>query len=445
MAKEKFLIVGSGGRESAFATKLAAECELYAVVDHANGSIVAAVAASGGQHTIGKSDDPQVVLSFAQQHAVDYVFVSADNPLAAGVVDVLLAHNIKAVGATQAAARIEWDKMYSIDMVKAVRPQHTPAYEVATDATQVAAAVKQFADANKEIVVKPQGLTGGKGVQVMGEHLQNYDEAAAYATTLINKDGAVLLTEKLRGFEFTIMGLTDGTNLVLAPATYDYPYRYDGDRGKGTGGMGCFTAPDHRLPFLTEGDIATCRDIMQAVLDSMRADGLHFNGVLNGGFFKTAEGIRFMEFNGRFGDPEALNILMLLQSSFAALIKSMWEKNLNSEAVQFAEQASVVKYLVAPEYPDPSPESSHYEVDEAALAAANIHLFYASTVQSADKTYYETLKKSRVLALGALAPTIPEAADTINTALATHIKTIDGNALEYRQDIGTPASLQTLS
>lgn len=447
---EKFLIVGSGGREAAFAKRLAEDSIVHAVADHANPSIVAAVTATGGQYTIAKSDDPQAVLTHAQQYAVDYVFVSADNPLAAGVVDVLLAHNIKAVGPTRAAAAIEWDKLYAIKKMQAVCPQYTPAYQIATTAMAVALAMQQFADEGKEVVVKPQGLTGGKGVQVMGEHLADYAACRAYANSLVAKDGAVLLTEKLSGEEFTVMGLTDGENLVLAPATYDYPYRFDGDRGPGTGGMGCWTAANGKLPFLTNADIATCREIMQAVLAAMRADGLHFNGVLNGGFFKTANGIRFMEFNGRFGDPEALNILLLLQTPFSQLIKSIWHKTLSPAVAQFAAQASVVKYLVAPEYPSPSPVATHYRIDERAITASGVQIFYASTVRyqsdTGDKgggdeadgeaSEYETLKKSRVLALGTTAATPHAAAMQINTAIDAHIHaTANTPPLAYRRDI----------
>ena len=117
MNKKKFLIVGSGGRESAFAMQLAEDTELYAVIGHKNQSIVDCVAQSGGKYLIGDSDDPRTVLEFAKQNSIDYAFVNADQPLANGVVDILLENNFRAIGGTRKATRIEWDKIYSIQNV----------------------------------------------------------------------------------------------------------------------------------------------------------------------------------------------------------------------------------------------------------------------------------------------------------------------------------------
>ena len=165
--------------------------------------------------------------------------------------------------------------------------------------------------------------------------------------------------ERLDGIEFTIMGITDGEHLVIPPASYDYPFRHEGDRGAGTGGMGCFTNSEKRLPFMSEQDLDDCRQIMQRIIDEMRKAGSRFNGVLNGGFFKTPAGIKFMEFNGRFGDPEGLNILSILETSFSDLLVHIWSGTLSDKAVSFAKKAGVVKYLVANEYPCGKPEPGH--------------------------------------------------------------------------------------
>lgn len=440
MTREKFMIVGSGGRESAFARRLIEDTILYAVIEHENPTILSCVKKSGGQCLVGDPSNPQVVLGFAQKSAVDYVFVSSDEPLANGVVDLLLENGIKAIGGTKQATRIEWDKIYSIEMMKKVCPEFTPFFTVVSNLSEVEKAISVFEQMGLQIVVKPQGLTGGKGVKVMPEHLSTYRDAFNYAVSLLEQrpDEKVLLVEKLHGIEFTIMGLTDGTNLVLSPASYDYPFRLAGDQGPGTGGMGCFTNNTKALPFMTDDDLNTCRNIMQRVVDEMRSDGLHFKGVLNGGFFVTKQGIRFMEFNGRFGDPEGLNILTILKGSFSQIIRDMWYQNLDDKNVEFIEKASVIKYLVAHEYPEESGHSTQFSVDVDSIEKMGLSVFFAVCVSREGR--YETLRRSRVFAVGATADRIDEASEKIDEAIVRHVQ----GDLDYRKDIGSAAYLAGL-
>jgi len=458
---KKFLIVGSGGRESAFALKLSEEnIALYAVVDHENPTIIDCVQATGGRYLVAKTTDAAAISQFAVRHKIDYAFVNADDPLAHGVVDELLKHKIKAVGGTQAATRIEWDKVYALQLMERVCPEFTPMYKVVSRPEEIAAALNAFKKRKLLVVVKPQGLTGGKGVKVMREHLRSYQASADYAASLLrrNKAAKVLFVEKLNGIEFTIMGFSDGKHLVMAPASYDYPYRRENDKGAGTGGMGCFTNTNKKLPFMSDKDWAACRTMMQRVIRALREEKLPFKGVLNGGFFKTRDGMRFMEFNARFGDPEALNILALLQTPLAAIIKDLYHGRLRAQRVKFIRKASVVKYLVAKEYPERSARKLRFSVAEKAIVDDNINIFYASCVRAAGKAsaqkkigaakadvaktdvLFDTLKKSRVLALGKVHSSIADASDAINRAIADHI---DGR-LEYRRDIGAPKSLQKL-
>ncbi len=442
MNKQRFLIVGSGGRESAFAEHLAQDTELHAITGHYNPTIIENVARSGGSYLICDPADSARIAEYAVKNHIDYAFVSADGPLAAGVIDALLACDIKAVGGTKEATRIEWDKIYSIDLVNKVCPEFTPLYKVVNSVKDISGVIGDFENQAIQIVVKPQGLTGGKGVKVMPEHLKSYAEAADYTKQLLIKNPAekVLIVERLEGIEFTVMGLTDGENLVLSPASYDYPFRSENDLGAGTGGMGCFTNNEKKLPFMQDQDLADCEYIMQSVIDEMKKRGLFFNGVLNGGFFKTGQGIKFMEFNGRFGDPEGLNILSVLQSSFSGLIRDLWHKTLHEDKVSFIKKASVIKYLVAQEYPEASKEIISFSVNEAGIKQAGLKIFFASA-EKQDNQHYHTLKTSRVVAIGAVADTIPEASQHINDAIDHHIT----GDLDYRRDIGSEKNLQKLA
>ncbi len=439
--KQNFLIVGSGGRESAFALKLFAETKLYAFIGHENPTIVDCVTKSGGKYIVDDVCNGQAVAEFAVDNAIDYAFVSADDPLANGVVDALLEKNIKTVGGTRDATRIEWDKIYSIEMMQKTSPEFTPYYQVVQNKTQLPAIIKMFEDKNMQIVVKPQGLTGGKGVKVMPDHLPTYVDCADYATQLLEKspNEEILLVEKLNGIEFTIMGLTDGQNLILAPASYDYPFRFEDDLGAGTGGMGCFTNNEAKLPFMSDKDLQDCKIIMQRIIRQIQNEGLFFNGVLNGGFFKTQHGIQFMEFNGRFGDPEGLNILTILKSSFADLIKRMWNKTLSADKVYFTNKACVVKYLVAKEYPQESKAPSVFTLDEEAIYDMGVKVFFAAAVKLGDGRY-QTLKKSRVIAFGAVADKIADAGSLVNQAIEKFVHA----DLDYRADIGAQENLDKL-
>ncbi len=432
--KEKFLIIGSGGRESSFATNLMQDSKVYAVIDHENPTIIDAVRVSGGEYLIGNSNDPQVVAQFADKHSVDYAFISSDNALAAGVVDELLKHSIKAVGGTKAATRIEWDKSYALHLMQEECPIATPHFIEITTLDKVDEAISSFAERQAAIVVKPQGLTGGKGVKLMPEHLANYDACKDYVKQLLSEkpDESVLLVEKFQGQEFTIMGLTDGKKLVLTPASYDYPYRFDGDTGPGTGGMGCFTCADGKLPFLEDADMQACHKIMQKIINRIERDGHSYKGVINGGFFKTEQGIKFMEFNARFGDPEAINVFAVMESSLATLVKDIWHEQLNDASVAFMQKASVAKYLVAKEYPLPSAEAITYSFDFARAESMGAKVLAAHTKRQEGSNHLITLKRSRVLAVVHTADTLEESAKQVNKVIS---ECLDGR-LEYRQDIG---------
>ena len=442
--KEKFLIVGSGGRESAFALKLKEESgiSIYAVIDHENPTIVDCVKSSGGKHIVENTTNARAISKFAKEHKIDYAFVNADAPLACGVVDELQKNGIKAVGGTKAATRIEWDKVYSMQLMASICPEFTPFHRIISSQEELGDAINEFKKKRLLIVVKPQGLTGGKGVKVMPKHLKTYQDSANYASLLLNsnKGEKVLLVEKLNGIEFTIMGFTDGEHLVLSPASYDYPYRKEGDKGPGTGGMGCFTSTQKKLPFMTHKDFSDCRTIMRRVIQSMKAENWAFKGVLNGGFFKTRKGIQFMEFNSRFGDPEALNILAILKTPFSNIIKDLWHQRLSGERIKFIRKASVIKYLVAKEYPEASSKETVFKINTDSINNLGIKIYYASCVRKGSENTYVTLKKSRVLALAKVASSIEDASASINQAID---KYVDG-PLDYRKDIGSYNNLREL-
>ena len=249
---KKCLIVGNGGREASMALKLANSYSIYAYMSFKNPTIMRAIEDTKGDYFIGDILDGKSIAEYAEKVGVDIAVVNNDNSLAAGVVDCLKKKNILTFGPTRKGARIEWDKSFTRDLTKRINEKLNPFYIVVDDIQYLDTSINEFKERNLEIVVKPVGLTGGKGVKVMGKHLSDYVQAYEYARKNLISDGKVLLEEKINGYEFTIMGISDGNNIVISPVTYDYPFRYNDDIGPGTGGMGCFTLETKKLPFLSD-------------------------------------------------------------------------------------------------------------------------------------------------------------------------------------------------
>lgn len=429
----KILVVGGGGRESAIATRLAASGRVCAIAPHENPTLVAVVRETGGAFAVGDPSDPAVVASFAAKERVDLAFVSADAPLEAGVVDALIKAGIATIGPTRDGARIEWDKHYATEVVRAAAPEILPATWYVRDRVEIERAFSEIRDRRMPIVVKPLGLTGGKGVKVMGPHLADLDAAERYARELLDADGSALLVEKIVGIEFTIMALTDGEHVVMAPCSYDHPYRDVGDVGPGTGGMGAFTCADGSFPFLCAADLQVCESVMAATLARLREDGRRFNGVLNGGFFATRRGIRFMEFNARFGDPEGMNIMLVMETPLVDVLHATLERSLTSDGVSFSGQASVTKYLVSPDYARRPGRGYEFEIDVEAARRAGAEVFFGAA-EAVGGTVYRSIGNSRCVAIGAVGNDVPSASRIVEGAILECVR----GPLEWRHDIGTP-------
>jgi phosphoribosylamine--glycine ligase len=433
------LIVGHGGRESALACRMAEHSELHAFVGHENPTIVRHAAISGGTHSIGDVCDPQAVAAFAREREIDLAMVSADEPLRAGVVDALLAQGTRAVGPTSAGAEIEWNKTFARELLAEVAPEASPRLRVAHDRKEVDAAIASFGAA--PVAVKPPGLTGGKGVKVMGPHLASHEEARDYALSLLESgmggDG-VHIEEKIVGAEFTIQAISDGRTVVFPPSTYDYPFRFDGDEGPGTGGMGSLSMPGRTLPFMTQEHYDSACSIVERMIERLAERGRHFNGVMNSGFFATAEGVKVIEFNARFGDPECMNIMSLFKGSWPAVMEQIAAGALTAADVPLREEASVVLYLVSPDYALRPGRPYDFSLDREGIEAAGCHVFFSSAVQIGENSY-QTVGTSRAVALASTAPTLEQArARVVEQATSVPV-------LEWRRDVGDETYLGGLA
>ncbi|HLM85778.1 MAG TPA: hypothetical protein VK272_06285 [Solirubrobacteraceae bacterium] len=432
------LIVGHGGRESALARAMAEHSELHAFVGHENPSIVGYAAASGGSHQVGDVCDPSAVAAFARAREIDIAMVSADEPLAAGVVDALLAQGTRAVGPTAAGAEIEWNKVFARSLLAEVAPEAVPMLRIARSAGELDDAFSAFG--STPVVVKPAGLTGGKGVKVMGPHLATHEDAKVYALELLAGGGAgesVLIEEVILGAEFTIQAISDGKTVVFPPSTYDFPYRFEGDRGPGTGGMGSLSTGSNALPFMTDAHYLQACSIIERVIARLAVQGRRFSGVMNSGFFATADGVKVIEFNARFGDPECMNIMGLFDGDWPYVMERIASGALEPADVPLRPEASMVLYLVSPDYALRRGPAYEFTLERERIEAEGCRVFFSSAVQIGEHAY-RTVGTSRAVALTTTAPTLEQARQRV-VRVAESVP-----VLEWRRDIGQMSYLEGL-
>lgn len=445
----KIMQLGCMGRDVAAAEKLMEHGhQVYPAGEYLNPSLVRAAEESGGEfYHINDVRDGKDLAGIVAEADVDLFYTNSDEALAAGVVDKVAEQNpgVLIASPDKEASQIEWDKEYAREVVDRIDRKYNPLYVPAKNEEELNEAIEIFLETEKELVVKPLGLTGGKGVKVMGPHLDNFEDARKYAKKVLkdpNQEG-VILEEKIDGQEFTVQAYTDGRTLVIPPVTYDYPYREDGDEGPGTGGMGCFTMPGgKRLPFLTAYELTEAKQVMSKVLEQLEADKKEFKGTLYGSFFKTEDGLKVVEFNARIGDPEGISIVDLLEDDvdLADILEKIAIGDLEEKDIRFRKLASTVIYLVSPDYAYKKGDTEEFFINDEVLADYDCRLRHAAS-EEVGAGFYRTVGTSRSLAVTALADTPWEARATILDAIDEGIE----GPLQYREDIGSKNYIDSLA
>jgi phosphoribosylamine--glycine ligase len=411
--------------------------------DGRTNAIIRALRASPGVGDVIQLTDwrgrttPEVVsalLAAARRERPDFIVIGPEEPLAAGVVDAFQGElGIPCVGPTRALARLEASKAFTRALLEKHGIPGNPRHRVFTSmGPELAAYLRELG----EFVVKPDGLTGGKGVKVSGVHLAGHHEALAYCEELLaGPHAAVVIEEKLDGEEFSLQSFCDGRNLVDMPAVQDHKRAYEGDEGPNTGGMGSYSDGDHLLPFLTAGQVAEASAINAAVARALLVEtGEPYRGVLYGGFMATRDGVRLIEYNARLGDPEALNVLPLLRTPLARVCEAIVGGTLADAGVTFDRRATVCKYIVPVGYPDAPVRGERIDLSGLPRESASFHVYPASVEEREDGLY---LLGSRAVALVGIGDTLPEAYDIAERAAGA----VKGPVF-YRRDIGTAALIQ---
>lgn len=415
------LVVGKGGREHAMAWKIAQSPrveQLYA----APGSTGMARHA---QCVDIAMDDFEGLSAFAQKHDIGLTVVGPENVLSQGIVDYFAAKGLKIFGPTAAAARIESSKAFSKELMQRIGVP-TARHRTFTDSAQALAHLQEH---GAPVVVKASGLASGKGAIVA-----HTEEEARLAVTSIMEESIfgdsgseVVIEEFMEGEEASLFALTDGQAFVTLVTAQDHKAIYEGDKGPNTGGMGAYSP----APVMTPELIRTAEEhIIRPVLEEMRRLGCPFRGVLYCGLMLTEEGPKVVEFNCRFGDPEAQVVLPLLKTDLVDVLEAACDGQLDQIEIENDARAAVGVVLASGGYPDANAYETGKVINgvEELEDIDDLEIFHADTIRENGQL---CTAGGRVLCVTALASDISAAVDRVYQA----VDQVDFDKVYYRRDI----------
>ena len=419
------LLLGGGGREHAIAWKLAQSPNLGALT---SGPGNAGTAAYGDNLATLDAEDPAAVVATATRLRADLVVVGPEAPLAAGVADALRAEGVPVFGPSRAAAEIESSKSFAKGLMARAAIE-TGRAAVFGDAQAAVAYVRGLGGG--ACVVKADGLAAGKGVAVCDTPAEAFAAIeAAMVDRAFGESGArVLIEERLHGPETSAHAFTDGKAVVHMPFSCDYKPAFDGNLGPNTGGMGVYSPPG----WLAAADARYIeREVTERAVAALAASGREYRGVLYPGMMMTAAGPKVIEFNCRFGDPEAEALLPRLRSDLLTICEGVAHGTLADVEVEWDDDATVGVVMASGGYPGGYetglPITGVEDVDAA------VQVFYAGAQRDADGVLRTA--GGRVLCVVARAPTLAEARERAYD----NVRRIHFEGAHYRTDIAAAAS-----
>jgi phosphoribosylamine--glycine ligase len=421
----KILVIGSGAREHALAWKLSHEPDVDAVIcAPGNPGIASAARCIAADMSV-----PAELLALAESHGVDLTVVGPELPLSRGVVDAFSAAGQAIVGPTKSAAALEWSKAFAKDFMARHRVP-TAAFRVC-ESPDVALAIIRRGEFTFPLVLKADGLAAGKGVVIA----EDAPTAAAVVTAMMvdrrfgDAGRRIVLEEFLAGQEASYFVLADGTNFIQLGSAQDHKRIFDDDRGPNTGGMGAF-APS---PLITEETSRrVCDEIVSPVLTGMEHEGHPYRGFLYVGLMLTDSGPKVIEFNVRFGDPEAQVVFPMLDEDLAWLLAAAATGALPSRPARFRNEPHVGVVLAAGGYPNTPEAGKAIDGIDAASEVPGSIVFHAGTARRDGRL---VTAGGRVLTVVGRSTTYRGAIDTAYAAASR----IHFQGMQYRRDIGRKA------
>nr|WP_314446218.1 phosphoribosylamine--glycine ligase [uncultured Lachnoanaerobaculum sp.] len=416
----KILVVGGGGREHAIVKKLAQSKKnpkIYVAPGNAGTEEIATNVA------ISVMDFDSLV-DFAKKEKIDLTVVGMDDPLVGGIVDRFEAEGLRVFGPRKNAAILEGSKAFSKDLMKKYGIP-TAAYENFNDPQK---AIKYLETANYPIVLKADGLALGKGVLIC----KTFEEAkSGIEELMIDKSfgdagNTIVIEEFLQGREVSVLSFVDGTHYALMTSAQDHKRAKDGDEGLNTGGMGTFSPS----PFYTEEVDRYCKEhIYQKTVDAMRAEGREFKGIIFYGLMLTKSGVKVLEYNARFGDPETQVVLPRMENDIIDVFEACIDGCLDKIDLKFEDNAAVCVVLASDGYPLKYEKGKKITGLENFEGKTDIFAFHAGTKKVNGDV---VTNGGRVLGITATAPTLKEARDKAYEAT----KLIEFENKYMRNDIG---------
>ena len=413
------LVVGGGGREHAICRALSRSPKVSRLLCAPGNGGISAIA----ECFPVKATDLDGMLALARAEKVDFVMVAPDDPLALGMVDAFESAGIPAFGPRKNAAILESSKAFSKSLMQRYGIP-TAAYATFTD---FAAASAYIREKGAPIVVKADGLALGKGVVVA----QSVEEALQAARDMLeggkfgDSGRQIVVEEFMAGRELTVLCFTDGKTVVPMLPSRDHKRAQDGDRGPNTGGMGAICPVPDYTPELAE---RCMREIFRPTVDAMRAEGRPFKGVLYFGLMLTETGPKVVEYNARFGDPEAQPILSLLETDLMEIFLAIEDEQLDRLDIRWKPGCACCVVLASGGYP--VQYQSGYRIEGLDAMPENVFVYHAGTRVDADG--HIVTAGGRVLGVTAVADTLDGAIDlAYQAARGIHFQN-----MHYRTDIG---------
>ncbi len=416
----KVLVAGGGGREHAIIWKISQSSKV---------SKIYCAPGNGGISDLAEcvdiaATDIDGMVGFAKNNGIDLTVVAPDDPLALGMVNAMEKEGLKAFGPTKEAARIESSKVFAKRLMKKYNIP-TAEYEVFNDYEK---AKKYLKTVDYPIVIKADGLALGKGVIIAEnkEQAENAIKQMMIEKVFGQAGSQVVIEEFLSGPEVSILTFTDGNTIVPMVSSQDHKRAYDGDRGPNTGGMGTFSPSRVYTPEIAR---EVERIILKPTIEAMRQEGCPFKGVLYFGLMLTDKGVKVLEYNARFGDPETQVVLPRLKTDLMDIFMAIIDGQLDSIDIQWEDNAAVCVILASGGYP--LSYNKGYEISgiEEVTANPDILVFHAGTKKKNGKFY---TNGGRVLGVTAIA----EDLETAIYKVYRQVERIHFEDMYYRKDIG---------